>query len=94
MNIAPKAFSVRLSDENTVIIANDNTTIGYATFDVAQGVLTYIFVHPAFRLKGFGKMLVQAAGEAAGRKLEPAAPVSPLGRKFFERIGDTLHVRG
>lgn len=94
MSIASGPYSVRLSAENTVVIANDNTTIGYATFDIAQGELTYIFVHPAFRLKGFGKMLVRAARQAVGRTLEPYEPVSPLGRKFFERIGDTLHGSG
>ena len=51
----------RLCGDDTVVIANENTTIGYATFDAAAGELTYIFVNPGFRKSGFGSMLVDAA---------------------------------
>ena len=72
--------------DNTVIIANKNTTIGYATVDADAGLLSYIFVHPDFRRKGYGKMLVEAAETAANAKLCPAPPISSLGRKFFSRV--------
>tara|TARA_E500000331_G_scaffold320028_1_gene333204 strand:- start:691 stop:942 length:252 start_codon:yes stop_codon:yes gene_type:complete len=77
---------LRIESDDTVIIANKNTTIGYATVDAGAGLLSYIFVHPAFRRKGYGKMLVEAAETAADAKLRPAAPISPLGRKFFAQV--------
>lgn len=80
-------ISIHLSGDDTVVISNRNTTIGYATFDAAAGVLTYIFVSPGFRNNGFGSMLVDTAQQAAGKLLRPAEPISPLGRKFFERSG-------
>ena len=86
MNNLDKAVSLTLSGDHTVVISNENTTIGYATFDPDRGELTYIFVHPAFRTRGFGSMLVAAAKQAAGQPLKPSEPVSPLGRVFFERI--------
>ncbi len=81
-----KTIDIRLSDRNTVVIANENTTIGYATFDPAIGELSYIFVHPAFRLQGFARMLIEAAEKACGQPLTPSEPISPLGRKLLENI--------
>ncbi len=77
---------LHIESDNTVIIANKNTTIGYATVDADAGFLSYIFVHPNFRRKGYGKMLFEAAETAADAKLRPASPISPLGRKFFARL--------
>jgi GNAT superfamily N-acetyltransferase len=77
------SISIRVIGEDTVVIANENTTIGYATLDAEVGVLTYIFVHPAFRRRGYGSMLVAAAEKTAERALKPAEPISPLGRRFF-----------
>ena len=77
---------LHIESDNTVIIANKNTTIGYATVDADAGFLSYIFVHPDFRRKGYGKMLVEAAETAANAKLCTAPPISPLGRKFFARV--------
>tara|TARA_B110000467_G_scaffold43977_1_gene40323 strand:+ start:245 stop:502 length:258 start_codon:yes stop_codon:yes gene_type:complete len=77
------SISIRVIGEDTVVIANENTTIGYATLDAEVGVLTYIFVNPAFRRRGYGSMLVAAAEKAAERVLKPAEPISPLGRRFF-----------
>ncbi|MDD9921734.1 MAG: GNAT family N-acetyltransferase [Boseongicola sp.] len=74
---------IRIDDDDTVVIANDNTTIGYATVDADARVLSYIFVNPAFRRQGYGTMLVEAAEKTVGAKLQPADPISPLGRKFF-----------
>ena len=77
---------LHIETDNTVIISNKNTTIGYATVDAAAGLLSYIFVHPDFRRKGYGKILFEAAETAADAKLHPASPISPLGRKFFARV--------
>jgi ribosomal protein S18 acetylase RimI-like enzyme len=83
---APDPAFVRLVGDDTVVIKNRNTTIGYATFDAAACELSYIFVSPAFRNHGFGKMLVDAAQRASGKLLKPAAPVSPLGKRFFASL--------
>lgn len=79
-------MTVQVDGDDTVIIRNDNTTIGYATIDAHAGYLTYIFVNPAFRRRGYGSILLDVAQKAAGRKLLPAAPVSPLGEKFFGKV--------
>ena len=76
---------IRVECNDTVIISNDNTTIGYATMDTSIGELTYIFVHPAFRRRGLGAELVLAAEKAAGHELRPAEPISVLGRLFFNQ---------
>ena len=76
-------FTLRIKGGDSVVIANDNTTIGYATLDAEAGLLTYIFVNPAFRRQGFGRILVKAAERAASRVLVPADPITSLGRKFF-----------
>jgi N-acetylglutamate synthase-like GNAT family acetyltransferase len=78
-------IKIRVECNDTIIIANDNTTIGYATMDTSVGDLTYIFVHPAFRRRGLGAVLVLAAEKAAGHELRPAEPISPLGRLFFNQ---------
>ena len=49
METAPDPAFVRLVGDDTVVIKNRNTTIGYATFDAAACELSYIFVSPAFR---------------------------------------------
>ena len=79
-----KRFTLKIEHQDTVTITNDNTTIGYATIDIPMGELTYIFVHPAFRRRGFGTMLVSAAERASGQILSPAEPISSLGRLFFK----------
>jgi GNAT superfamily N-acetyltransferase len=81
-----KDVTVQVGGDNTVIIKNDNTTIGYATIDADAGCLAYIFVNPAFRRRGYGSILLDTAQKAAGRKLQPAAPISPLGEKFFDKV--------
>ena len=49
--------TVDVENPNTVIVKNENTTIGYATFDSKKRELTYLFVNQAFRRKGYGKLL-------------------------------------
>ena len=76
----------QMSGDDTVIITNDNTTIGYTTFDADAGLLTYIFVHPSFRRRGYGRQMVEVAEKSAGRLLTPAAPLSLAGRRFFGAV--------
>ena len=83
--ITRKTIEIKFECEDTIIIANDNTTIGYATMDASVGELTYIFIHPAFRRRGLGAMLLTAAEKAAGQSLKPAEPISPLGHLFFKQ---------
>ena len=78
-------FIVNVDDAGSVVISNSNTTIGYATFDVTQGILNYIFVNTLFRRCGYGSILVLISEKVAGRKLKPKAPISPSGKKFFNR---------
>lgn len=78
--------TVEVADCGSVIIKNENTTIGYATFDTDEGYLSYIFVNPAFRRRGYGSILLDAAQKEAGRKLLAAPPISPLGQKFFSMV--------
>ena len=74
---------ISINDDQTIIVSNDNTTIGYATIDVLKSELTYLFVNPLFRRQGYGTLLLNQAEKAAGFSLRPAEPISPLGRKFF-----------
>ncbi|MBT5913301.1 MAG: GNAT family N-acetyltransferase [Rhodospirillaceae bacterium] len=49
---------ITTNDDGTVIVSNDNTTIGYAVVDSAKGELTYLFVNPLFRRQGYGTLLL------------------------------------
>ena len=75
--------TVEVKNGDTVIVKNENTTIGYATFDSRRQELTYMFVNPAFRRKGYGKLLRERAEQTSGCALSPSEPISPLGQKFF-----------
>ena len=75
--------TVEVENGDTVIVKNENTTIGYATFDSRKRELTYLFVNPAFRRKGYGKLLKEKAEQTSGCSLSPSDPISPLGQKFF-----------
>ena len=74
---------ISVNDDQTIIVSNDNTTIGYATIDVLKSELTYLFVNPLFRRQGYGTLLLNEAEKTTGLSLKPAEPISPLGRKFF-----------
>ena len=74
---------ITTNDDGTVIVSNDNTTIGYAVVDSAKGELTYLFVNPLFRRQGYGTLLLNQVEKVAGSSLKPAEPISPLGKKFF-----------
>ena len=74
---------ISINNDGTIIIADENTTIGYVVTDTSKGELSYLFVNPAFRRRGFGTLLLKEAEKMAGKNLFPAAPIFPLGRKFF-----------
>ena len=74
---------ISINSDGTVIVADDNTTIGYAVTDAAKAELSYLFVNPAFRRRGFGTLLLKEAEKMTGSSLIPAEPISPLGRKLF-----------
>ena len=76
---------IKIVGQDTIIIANDNTTIGYALMNIDAGELTYIFVHPAFRRRGLGTALVLIAEKASSLLLTPRGPISPIGRLFFKK---------
>jgi GNAT superfamily N-acetyltransferase len=77
-------------NNDTIIIKNLNTTIGYARFNVEQLVLEYLFVNRMFRRRGIGTKLVDTAEKVAGSVLRPSEPISPTGRKFFKSKINTL----
>ena len=72
--------------EDSIVLRNANTTIGYATFSKSDASLDYIFVNPAFRRQGLGRQLVALCEKECGAKLAPAPPISPIGQRFFFAI--------
>ena len=79
-----KISEPKIINNDTVIISNQNTTIGYANFNVETKVLDYLFVNPSFRRRGIGSKLLSAAEKISGGTLRPAKPISPLGKQFFK----------
>ena len=71
-------------NNNTVIIKNKNTTVGYARFDIKRMVLEYLFVNPMFLRCGVRSKLLATAEKVAGSNLKPAEPISPVGKEFFK----------
>jgi GNAT superfamily N-acetyltransferase len=72
--------------EDSIVLRNANTTVGYATFSKAAASLDYIFVNPAFRRRGFGRKVVALCETECGGTLTPAPPISPIGQLFFSAI--------
>ena len=72
--------------DDAITVKNKNTTVGYARFCREQKVLEYIFVNPAFRRKGYGKMLVRQIEHEIGGQIVPAPPLSKMGLKFFKAV--------
>ena len=75
-------MAVRI-DDDAVVLSNANTTVGYARFSKVDRTVDYIFVHPSFRRRGFGRFLVALCEQECGCRLCPAPPISPLGRRLF-----------
>ena len=76
-------MKISINSDGTITLVDENTTIGYAVTDTSKSELSYLFVNPAFRRRGFGTLLLKEAEKMAGSNLIPAEPISPLGRKFF-----------
>ena len=76
-------LKLKILNNDTVIIYNKNTTIGYACFNIDEETLEYIYVNPSFRRRGIGSELLSAAEKLVKNTLKPAEPISPLGDKFF-----------
>lgn len=74
-------------EDDAVVLFNANTTIGYARFSRTGKTIDYIFVHPAFRRKGYGRRLIELSERECGSRLIPAPPISPLGQEFFSVLG-------
>jgi len=81
-----KDILLRVEGNDTIVIANKNTTIGYATFNTVSYELTYIFVSPLFRRQGYGYLLIKTAEKVAKKKLRPLPPISPLGEFLFKSV--------
>ena len=73
-------------NEDTVTISNKNTTLGYARFSRDFKIIEYIFVHPTFRRKGFGAMMLRRISEELRCQPMPAPPLSKLGEQFFKAM--------
>ena len=87
-----KDFVTEILSDDTVVIRNDNTTIGYARFNISARSLEYLFVNSNFRRLGIGTKLIEIAEKTAGSKLEPAMPLSDLGQKFLKAKIRTRHL--
>jgi GNAT superfamily N-acetyltransferase len=72
--------------DDSVVISNDNTTIGYARFSKDERTMEYIYVNPPFRKMGYGRLLLELCERECGGRLSPAPPISPLGQKFFTAV--------
>ena len=71
--------------DGVITFKNKNTTLGFIRFN-NKGEVEYIFVNPAFRKKGIAKKLLRLTKEKIGKELIPQEPISPLGKKLFNKI--------
>ena len=72
--------------EDSLTISNKNTTLGYARFSRNFNIIEYIFVHPTFRRKGLGAMMLRRISEELGCRPVPAPPLSKMGEQFFKAM--------
>ena len=82
-NISIDNYEIKQVD-GVITFKNQNTTIGFIRFN-DKGEVEYIFVNPAFRKKGIAKKLLRLTKEKIGKKLIPQEPISPLGKKLFNK---------
>ena len=78
----PGRLSPRMGVTHTpgiVIFADANTTVAYCRYNNA-GEIEYIFVHPAFRRKGYARKLLALVEVQVQCPLRFQAPISPLGQ--------------
>jgi GNAT superfamily N-acetyltransferase len=71
---------------DTVLIKNQNTTIGYSRFNL-QGEVEYIYVNPLYRRQGYGRLLIEEIKKITGPIAKVHEPISPLGAQFFTCVG-------
>ena len=83
-NISIDNYEINQVD-GVITFKNQNTTIGFIRFN-DKGEVEYIFVNPAFRKKGIAKKLLRLTKEKIGKELIPQEPISPLGKKLFNKI--------
>ncbi len=82
-NISIDNYEINQVD-GVITFKNQNTTIGFIRFN-DKGEVEYIFVNPAFRKKGIAKKLLRLTKEKIGKELIPQEPISPLGKKLFNK---------
>ena len=82
-NISIDNYEINQVD-GVITFKNQNTTIGFIRFN-DKGEVEYIFVNPVFRKKGIAKKLLRLTKEKIGKKLIPQEPISPLGKKLFNK---------
>lgn len=75
-------MKINLTDD-AISIKNANTTVGYARYSKPNQTIEYIFVHPAFRRMGYGRLILDILRARTGTVLRPEPPVSPLGHLLF-----------
>jgi len=85
MTVSSSDYQVDISAD-TVLIRNQNTTIGYSRFN-PQGEVEYIYVNPLYRRQGYGRRLIQEIEKMTGPIAKVHEPISPLGAQFFSGIG-------
>ena len=84
MNINSKDNYEISQIDGVITFKNKNTTLGFIRFN-NKGEVEYIFVNPAFRKKGIAKKLLKLTKEKLGKDLVPQEPISPLGKKLFNK---------
>ena len=82
-NISAENYEISQVD-GVIIFKNKNTTIGFIRFN-DKGEVEYIFVNPTFRKRGIAKKLLKLTTEKLGKELVPQEPISPLGKKLFNK---------
>jgi ribosomal protein S18 acetylase RimI-like enzyme len=70
--------------EDTVSIRKNSTVIGFCRFNQV-GNIEDIYVDIAYRMMGFGKILIAKTQEITGKLAFPLEPISPLGKHLFKK---------
>lgn len=64
-------------------LTNANTTVGYCRYG-DSGEVEYVFVNPAWRRRGYGRLLLALVEQRTGTTLRFQPPISPLGTRLIE----------
>jgi GNAT superfamily N-acetyltransferase len=64
-------------------LANANITLGYCRYD-ESGTVEYVFVNPAHRRQGYGRLMLSLVQERLGTALQFEPPISPLGTRLVD----------